>query len=383
MNYIKLLFLTSFVSCAYMAQGQVTISSGSAISVMQGSAVTFSQDLDIQPGGTFSSDGTTIMQGGNFIDSGNAVFTANSQLVFNGSATQNLHSSTPLTVASLVLNNITGLTPSNSITITNSLVLNTGMYYADTAHPVFFGDTAVNPVETNATRIIGRAIMNPRTVGTAAISYLGCNISFGADIGAVSIARTTGPDAIMNIGPGYTIAANWVVHSTNDQLTPNRNIGFSWLSALDNGRDLTAMYLYASPAPFNSFTVMNDTATNVSATDPRVYSRPNISQFGRMYTLSDNKPLAVNNVIVPAVKVVGFPNPFSNVLNLSITKNDNDPVKVQVVDMAGHVVLSNTYSASSNAVITIDEMARLSAGNYLLQVYNDNFAKTLKIVKTN
>ncbi len=383
MNYIKLLFLTVLIGGLHSADAQVTISPGSAVSLMTGTVVNLSQDLAIQPGGTLNSDGIVLLQGGSLYDSGSAVFTSNAQLIFTGTDTQNLYSAAPLTVANLTLNNAKGLRPNTSIIVANTLVLNDGNFYADTAHPVFFTDTATNPAETNTTRIIGRAVMNPRSIGTSALSYLGCNISFGVDIGAVSIARTTGATASRNIGPGYSIAANWLVHSTNDQQTPNRNLSFSWLSALDNGRDVTAMYLYGAQAPFTTFDLLNDTATNVSATDPRVYFRPNISQFGRLYTLSDNKPLAVNNVIVPVVKVVGFPNPFSNVLNLSITKNDNAPVQVQVMDIAGHIVLSNTYSAGNSAVIAINGMSALAAGSYLLHVYNDNFANTLKIVKTN
>jgi hypothetical protein len=383
MNYIKLLFLTALSAGIQAASAQVIISPGTTVSVMTGSTVNLGQDLTVQTGGTLNSDALISMQGGSLYDSGIVAFTSNSQLAFNGTTAQNMFAKTPITVASLTLNNATGLAPNNSITITNNLILINGIFNTDTAHPVIFSDTARNPAETNASHIVGRAVLNPRILGTAGINFLGCNISFGVDIGAVSIARTTGPAAVRNIGPGYTIAANWLVHSTNDQQTPNRNLSFSWLSALDNGRDITALYLYGSAAPFTTFTVLNDTATNVSATDPRVYFRPNISQFGRLYTLSDNKPLAVTQVIVPETKIVGFPNPFSNVLNLSITKNDNDPVQVQVMDMAGHVVLAHTYNAGNNAVISINEMPALAAGVYLLQVSNNNFAHTLKIVKTN
>ncbi len=383
MNYIKLLFLIVSVTCVEVAHAQVTIQPGSTVTMMQGTTLTLAQDMEIQSGATLNTDGIIQLQAGSLYDSGTANFTSNSRLVFNGPATQNIYNAAPLTLATLVLNNLTGLAPQGSITIADSIVLQNGIYTATAANPLIFATTAANPAETNYSRIAGSAFMSPRAIGTAPLNFLGCGISFGADIGNVSILRNTGSSAVANVGPGYSIAANWVVHSTNDQLTPNRNLSFSWLSALDNGRDVTAMYPYASAAPFTTYTLINDTATDVSATDPRVYFRPNISQFGRMYTLSDNKPLAVSNVIAPVVKVVGFPNPFSNELNLSIAKNDNQPVQVQMIDMAGHVVLNNAYNAGSNAVITIQDIARLAAGNYLLRVYNDNFAKTLKVVKAN
>lgn len=383
MNKITLLLLSLMAGCLHTASAQMVINNGTTVSVSTGTAVTLSDDINVDGGATLVSDGAILLQSGNFINNGTATLTNNSVLAYDGIGPQQLISASPITIGSIVLNNPTGLNPANTVTITNSLILNQGSYYADTAHPVHFANTASDPVEQNSSHIEGWAILDPIAIGTNALSFLGCNIQAGDDLGTVSILRNSGPNATINIGSGSSISQSWLISNSNIAPNPSRDISFSWLSVFDNGRDLTSMYLYGSQFPFSHFVNLNDTAQDVSGSDPRVFSMAGLSNFNRLFTLSDNIPVGVATVKKGTAKVSVFPNPFGSVVNLNITKDDNDPVEIRIVDMTGKTVMSGKYNAGRTAVITLNELANLTVGSYFVQVYNDHFGKNIKIVKTN
>lgn len=362
------------------AFGQVSIPSGTTVSISGATTMSLSGDMIIGNGGTLSSDGNLLMQGGNFADSGTALFNSSSRLVYNGNDAQQLYTTAPLPIATLVLNNPTGLAPNNSITIIDSLVLSDGIFYADTLLPVHFANTAANPSENNNSRIVGRAILDTVNAGTAGISFLGCNIAPGSDIGTVSIVRTSGPDAVNNIGSGSSIAQSWLIGSSNP--AASGNVTFNWLSALDNSNDMTQIYLYGSSTGPGNFMAITDTAVDVSATDPRTYIRQDLG-LNKLFTFSDHNNLGIKTITNPTVRVTAFPNPFGSMLNLSITKDDIDPVQVRMVDVTGKIVLSDTYNAGINTVIELSGLSNLAAGTYLLEVFNNHFGKSLKVVKAN
>lgn len=382
MNKISALAFVGALLCAIPVFSQITIPAGTTMSITGGTTVTMAKNLTVGNGGTLVTNGNILMQSGDFSNNGTASFANSSTIVYSGSTQQQLNTTTPLSVGTLVLNNPTGLAPNNVITVTNSLILANGIFYADTSLPVHFANGSNNPNESNSSYISGRAILDSVHVGTSSLSFLGCNIASGADMGTVSIVRNSGPDGVIVIDGDSSIAQAWIIGTTNTA-APSRNINFSWLSAMDNNRNMTAIYPYASPLTSKSFVRLVDTARNVSATDPRVYLLENENQFNRIFTFVDRGNVSVPVVNTIATKVTAFPNPFGSVLSLSITKNDDEPVQVRLMDMNGKVIIANTYQAGRSTIITLNELEGLSVGNYLLQVYNDHFGKSLKIVKAN
>ncbi|MDR3681262.1 MAG: T9SS type A sorting domain-containing protein [Flavipsychrobacter sp.] len=383
MSKIITLAFLGMISSSVCTVAQITVTPGTTLSVTGGTTLMMAHDVNISNGGTLVTTGVVLMDGGNFSNNGSAVFNGTSALVYNGTAPQQLNTAAPLSVATLVLNNPSGLTPDNSITINNQLVLNNGILYADTSTPVHFANTASYPAETNQSRIVGRAILDPLAVGTNALNFLGCNMVAGTDLGTVSIERNSGPQSLVFIGGDVSIAQNWVITSSTNAAGPSRNVTFSWLSAVDNNRGMTAIFPYGSDSTGNGYTALNTTARDVSSTDPRVYQLPNLNSYNRLFTFSDHNPVGIKTVSAVAAKVSAFPNPFGSVLSLGITKDDDDPVQVRVMDMTGQTVLSNTYKAGRSTVIALPEVGNLAVGSYLVQVFNDHFGKSLKIVKAN
>ena len=176
----------------------------------------------------------------------NGVFTgaSASTLYFVGAAMQNVQGSSPLSLYNMQVNNgANHVTLQNSITISNLLTLTNGRLISETA-PIFFSPTALNPVETNANRIIGTATLQGRTIGTGSLAtFLGVSFDTGADLGDVSFTRYTGTQGIITNGLNTGISVYW---SFLSNINSARNISFSWLSDLDNSKNLTQMQLWRS-----------------------------------------------------------------------------------------------------------------------------------------
>ncbi|OYU79906.1 MAG: hypothetical protein CFE23_11665 [Flavobacterium sp. BFFFF1] len=85
-----------------------------------------------------------------------------------------------------------------------------------------------------------------------------------------------------------------------------------------------------------------------------------------------NATLAVPNQ--EASKLTYFPNPVSNVLNLSY---DQEIVDVSVTNMVGQQVLSKTINATSTAL----DLSALAQGTYAVKVNTGNATKVVKVVK--
>ncbi len=69
-----------------------------------------------------------------------------------------------------------------------------------------------------------------------------------------------------------------------------------------------------------------------------------------------------------------YPNPVTNLLNLSYTKNIDS---VQVINLVGQEVLVKSLNAAQGQV----DMSNLPTGTYLVKVTADNQVKTIKVVK--
>ncbi|MDX1902876.1 MAG: T9SS type A sorting domain-containing protein [Thermonemataceae bacterium] len=122
-----------------------------------------------------------------------------------------------------------------------------------------FTTTANNPTENNANHIIGTAIMEARTVNAAAFNtFLNFSMAAGANVGNLTLTRRSGHGTATGRGftptQGYavpigfeSIDAHWVADVSNNV---SRDITISWLSAWDNGKNLTQMQLWRTNAPF-------------------------------------------------------------------------------------------------------------------------------------
>ncbi len=291
----------------------------------------------------------------NLINNGIFLGQTGSSLFFIGTTLQNVQGTNPFSLYNMQINNAgNNVSLSNSITISNLLTLTNGRLISETA-PIFFSATALNPVETNANRIIGTATMQNRAIGTGNLAtFLGASFATGADLGNVSLTRKTGTQGIITNGTFTGIAAHWSFTSDNNAA---RNLSFSWLSDLDNGKNLTQMQLWRSTTTTaaGQWTSVN-ASTDMSA---RSYSYASNS-LQTHWSFSDvANPLS--STTAPEINVVGNGVDIPSGSTATITANNTDLgqtvessiSKTFIIQNTGASVLNVSSITSSNAAFTV------------------------------
>ncbi|WP_035758348.1 HYR domain-containing protein, partial [Hugenholtzia roseola] len=185
-----------------------------------------------------------------------------SWLRFVGVALQNVEGTNQVALSNLQVNNGGNhLQLQNQVLINTQLDLTNGRLFSDLA-TIFFSPTALNPAETNANRIIGTAVMQARPIGVGAMpTFLNATLGAGADVGNVTLTRRTGAQGIINIAGNTSIASYWTFETTAGG---TRDLTLSWLSDLDNGKDLTQLQRWRTAsyntiaAPWNQVAALSD-----------------------------------------------------------------------------------------------------------------------------
>ena len=219
----------------------------------------------------------------------------------SGGATSNL-TFTGSTAATLpkIINGLNNLTINNSggvtMTADNKIIgtavmtnglLNTGNY------TLTFDTTATNPIERSSSRIVGKALISNKFVGTGSIYFLNCRIAGGtSDIGKVSITRTTGK--AVTIGGNSGILSYWSVSTSIVSPNATRDITYEWLSQYDNGHAFSSSnkaQIYKS-SDGTTWTGSGSLA-DVSSSDPRTITTAGESPTMNWTVSSQDAPLPV------------------------------------------------------------------------------------------
>ncbi len=169
--------------------------------------------------------GATLQFGGAGLEGGPAINLPNE--IFGGG------SPTGPTFANLIINrNENVILGDQNLNISNQATMTDGDLVATGVGRVSFTATASNPIETDASKIIGFAVMQSRSVGTGALNFLGFNMAAGPDnVGNVSIIRRS--TAIV-FSSNTGIQMQWGVTSSSNPAS-GRDINLSWLPQFDNG----------------------------------------------------------------------------------------------------------------------------------------------------
>lgn len=242
--------------------------------------------------------GTSYIKG-NFTINGTLKIDSNNQnFTFNGSQEQKISGTSNINFNNLTINNSNGVKLETNITINKSLTMTSGLLYTGISEPydsykITFGTNATNPSESSASRIVGVAEMSARSVGTGSINFLNCNIASGTDnIGNVTIKRYTGPCGIIEINGNRSIACHWLV-TVDNQPTNGRDVTYSWLSDLDNGKNFSSTNkaeFWVSEDKTNW--IKKGEGFDVSGSNPRTMT-VNTTNFSYWVASSENAPLPV------------------------------------------------------------------------------------------
>jgi len=107
------------------------------------------------------------------------------------------------------------------------------------------------------------------------------------------------------------------------------------------------------------------------------------TDFDGKFTYSEMR--YINNQNSNPVKTFSItdigPNPFSSKVQLTVSESLSGPTTIQLSDMTGRVVYSNTSAVEEGKnTIVVSDLPELPAGNYLLMVSNQNATETKRLI---
>lgn len=251
------------------AYPQITIGNGATVTISSGTTVTLQQALVNQMGGSLAHSGT-INIAGNLTNDGTITANSGSLVNFNGGAMQFVNGASTFALYDADVNQ--DVTLNNPITINHTLTLN--KILNTETQPVYFAISANNPAETPGKYIRGTARMNTRTIGTAALDFLGLEFTMGGDLGDVSLERRSGTTGQITVGGNTGIDMSWKLTASNTGITKS-TLKLKFLSEFDNAKNLMAMHLYRGDATYTTWYQVSSMTQDISATNPRVYTYSN------------------------------------------------------------------------------------------------------------
>lgn len=375
-----LVFLPLLCSSSFTF-AQIKVLPGTSVTVKSGTELS-SAGVSVEPGSNVDVPGTLRITGDESWLTNRGALEIGGQLAMETPAGhQSIGGEEPFNVGTLRVNAPDGgVRINNELTIQDSAMLQHGIVLVDTATPLHFGINALTPAERSGSHIEGRAIMDARQVGSGALPmFLGCGITAGADLGSVTLVRTTGPGGIVTEGDHSSIAANWAIRTTANPDIPNRHITFFWLPEFDNYKDINNMDLYGSPLGTDNYEKLNNASVAVPGSNVRVYTQHRVARFNQIFTLSDRwNPLTEPAVGQRIVRV--FPNPFVEKITVDIENTRNYPVVARMISATGKIVYQATAQPVNNS-ITLDNLGYLPQGNYWLHLYTHGSNVSTHVIK--
>ena len=275
---------------------------GSANEVRTLPAITLTvlNNIEIRGNARLASNDRTIYVEGNWVNSSSNATPFDpgntSTVIFNGTNAQTIGSTQPTRFANLTIDNshTSGVTLNSDITVNRTLTFTNGDLNTGSNTVTLGSNNGALNNETNANRLVG-SVQTTKLVATSSstMGNIGLSFATGNDLGNVTARRVTGSAGVTTVNGGTTISRRWVI--TADNQPSNRNITYSWLSADDNGKDMTQMRLFHRPnegtGSFSSLTSFN----NVSGSNPRSITA-SVSSFSEFAASDANSTLPVDLV---------------------------------------------------------------------------------------
>lgn len=105
------------------------------------------------------------------------------------------------------------------------------------------------------------------------------------------------------------------------------------------------------------------------------------------FSVSDLSPLIANanktNQIIDNTDFIEaiYPNPFSNNLSIGFTKNENQNVTIELIDLTGRMVFHKEYKSLSSSFELDLTSLQLQNGCYFLKLKNETNAAVIKVIR--
>ncbi len=91
-------------------------------------------------------------------------------------------------------------------------------------------------------------------------------------------------------------------------------------------------------------------------------------------------PLSINNVSNGSDKLILFPNPFTNEINIQFSQGNFSSVQIKITDVLGTEMFNEIMDGNSGS-IHLREISKFSNGFYLINISYPEFNQTFKIIK--
>ncbi|MEN8225789.1 MAG: T9SS type A sorting domain-containing protein [Bacteroidota bacterium] len=150
-----------------------------------------------------------------------------------------------------------------------------------------------------------------------------------------------------------------VCYAYNNYLSVSLDYGSTWMDVLDN---LTYAYGYSG-------------VNYVKMIDQRTFSSPTHQSLW----YRDDLLTSVQQKDPPKDKLHVYPNPASDHIIIEITNKSGGEYQLFIYDLYGRLLQTKNISPNENTFS--HPIEKLSAGMYILQLVNEHFSKSIKLIK--
>jgi hypothetical protein len=224
--------------------GTTTATGTAAVSIdnLTVSAGTFNLNMTGDPGHS--------IKGNIFIANGatlNINPNTNGTVYFNGGSTQSIGGSGTFTQTGgsfIKVNNSNGITLDRNVTLLRHIIFQSGTMTTG-AYTLMLGPDS-EMQESNGTYVVGTVNTTKSGTGLGLLPSVGVSLSSGTDeLGNVTVTRVTGSSGAVTINGKTGINCKWSITSDNPP-SSGRTVTFSWVSDVDNSKDLTTAQIWKS-----------------------------------------------------------------------------------------------------------------------------------------
>jgi ELWxxDGT repeat protein len=125
---------------------------------------------------------------------------------------------------------------------------------------------------------------------------------------------------------------------------------------------------------YYDFTDLNITSLGV----PNIYYRLRSTDIDGRYTYSN---IVILSVDYNGPIVLLYPNPVSDMINMTIAISQNEKLQWQLIDNSGRTVKSGIYHVTSGSTAFSLDVSALSKGLYFMQLKSSSLQRVIKVIK--